>query len=254
LADSTWSSDVAEPFRPATAKGALSRTLRSRRATTFEAIVGLLATSASVRDVGRDAIDELCQRFDVDLENRFASDRRHLYRRYLAHCLEDKALSEQENADLEHLKALLHLAPGDVAAIHDEIAAEVYGKAVDDVLEDLTISSDEDAFLRRLSGELRLSDWIAGDLLATRRQRARDLAMQEASSLDPEFTIHRAAAGEFVGRSETSFDDAVTNALSRGRLAVPGLHWFEVSNISGYVGEAGPRGWHVTVRAGIKTG
>jgi flavin-binding protein dodecin len=40
--------------------------------------------------------------------------------------------------------------------------------------------------------------------------------------------------------------------LAKAVIAIPVLHWFEVTNISGYVGEGKPKGWHVTVRGGIE--
>jgi len=227
--------------------------LRSKRASTFEAIEDLLATAERVRDVSPQAVDAVSQSNGVELESRFPSDRKHLYRRYLACCLEDRVLSEEENADLEHLRDLLHLTLADVGAVHDEVAEEVYGKAVTEVLQDLKISPVEDAFLRRLRGDLHLSDAVASDLLERGRQSARQVALTEASTLDPGFTARRAPLGEFVGRSDESFEDAVVDALSKAQIAIPRLHWFEVSNISGYVGDGKPKGWHVTVRGGIET-
>jgi len=243
---------VAEPFRIAPEKTGLGRSLRSRRTNTIEAIEDVLATCSSLRDVSNQAVDAVCEGEGVDLERRFASDRKHFYRRYLAYCLEDKVLTEEENADLEHLRDLLHLNVEDVATVHDEVVQEVYGRAVEEVLADLKISSEEDAFLRRLRGELRLSEPVAADLLERGRWRARDAARVDASTPDEEFSVYRAPAGEFTGRSEESFEGAVTDALSKAVIAVPKLYWFEVSNISGYVGDGKPKGWHVTVRSGIK--
>lgn len=244
---------MAEPFRPAVPKGGFTRSLRSKRAATFEAIEGVLAACNRLSDVTVRQVDDVCSAQGVDLGSRFASDRKHLYRRYLAHCLEDKVLSSEESEDLEHLQILLRLSTADVASLHDEVAHEVYGRAVAEVLEDLEISPEEDTFLRRLRGELQLSETVAADMLARGQRRARDTALREASALDPEFTVQRAPAGEFVGRSSESFDDAVADALSKALIAIPTLHWFEVSSISGYVGAGNPHGWHVTVRGGIKT-
>jgi flavin-binding protein dodecin len=198
-------------------------------------------------------IDDLSSSHGVDLARRFVSDRKHLYRRYLAYCLEDRVLSAEENAELEHLAKLLHLGAGELAAVHDEVAHEVYGRAVREVLEDLKISPQEDAFLRRLRGDLQLSETEAEQMLERSRETARDAALREASAIDPEFAAQRAPAGAFIGRSEASFEAAVADALSKAQVAIPNLHWFEVTNVSGYVGEGGPSSWHVTVRGGIKT-
>ncbi|MBT8427830.1 MAG: dodecin family protein [Erythrobacter sp.] len=211
-----------------------------------------MATCDRLRDVSVQAVDAVCDSQGVELERRYASDRKHLYRRYLAYCLEDKALSEEENAELEHLRELLHLSPAELATVHDEVAEDVYGKAIQEVLANLKISPEEDAFLRRLRGELHLSEAVATDLLERGRRKVLDVALREAATVDPEFAEHRVPAGDFVGRSDKSFEDAVADALTRATVAIPSLHWFEVANISGYVGDGKPKAWHVTVRGGIE--
>ena len=223
---------MAEPFRIAAAKEGLGRTLRSKRTVTFEAIEGLLANCQRLRDVTVQAVDTVCDDHGVALERRFASDRKHLYRRYLAFCLEDKVLTEEENADLEHLRALLHLQIHDVEAIHDEVAREVYGKAVAEVLADLEVSPEEDAFLRRLRGELHLSEAVTADLLERGRRSVMSTALREASTPDQEFSGHRAPAGEFTGRSEESFEAAVADALAKAKRAIPSLHWFGMARLA----------------------
>jgi flavin-binding protein dodecin len=243
--------NVAGPFRRGSPKSGFGRALRSKRAATFEAIENLLAVSDSVREVGPGAVAQVGDAHGVDLSRRFASDRRHLYRRYLAYCLEDKVLSEEENADLQHLRTLLHLEEGDVAAVHDEVAREVYGKAIQEVLADLEIDAEEEAFLRRLRGELHLSEKVAADLLERGRYDAHDIALSQAASLDDDFSVYRAPSGEFTGRSEATFEEAIADALSKAQIAIPNLHWFEVVHIAGYVGEGKPSGWHVTVRCGL---
>lgn len=242
---------MAEPFRLAAPKSSFGRALRPKRAATFEAIEDLLAACACVREVSVQAIATVCSGQGVDLERKFASDRKHLYRRYLAYCLEDKVLSEDENADLEHLRALLHLGADEVAVVHDEVAREVYGKAVREVLADLEIDAEEEAFLRRLRGELQLSEKAAADLLARGQYDAHDLALSRATSLDDDFSVYRAPAGEFTGRADGTLDEAISDALAKAQIAIPRLHWFEVTRIAGYVGDGKPKGWHVSVRCGI---
>ncbi len=243
---------MAGPFRPAPARSGLGRAIRSKRAVTFEEIEDLFATSGSVREVSHTAVADLCKAHEIDLAHKFASDRKHLYRRYLAYCLEDKALSDEEYAELKHLRTLLYLRESDVAPVHDEVAREVYGKAIQEVLADLEIYAEEEAFLRRLQDELHVSEKDATDLRNRGQIRARDLALSRASAPDDDFSAHRVASGEFTGRSEDSFEAAVADALQKALIAIPRLHWFEVVQMAGYVGDGKPKGWHVTVRCGIQ--
>lgn len=249
--DEREDSTVAGPYRHAPAKSGLGGALRSKRAATFEALENLLAACPSIRGIAAADVDAACHAHGVDLARRFASERKHLYRRYLAYCLEDKALSEAENGDLLHLKTLLHLGDDDVAPIHDEVAREVYGKAVREVLADLRIDADEEAFLRRLRGELHVPDEVASHLLERGQFDARDLALSQASSPDPVFASYRAPSGEFTGRSEETLERAIADALEKAQIAIPGLHWFEVVHVAGYVGKGKPGSWHVTVRCGL---
>jgi len=245
---------MANPFRRApAATGGLGRALRSKRVTTFEALENLLACSEAVRAVRAEEVRDICAAAAVDLNRKYMGDRKDLYRRYLAHCLDDKVLTEEENADLQHLAALLHLSDEDIAPIHEELSEEVYGKAIEEVLEDLRLDPDEENFLRRLRGELHISEEVAQRLYERGEFDARSRAMVEASTGDNEFAYHRVPAGEFTGRSKTSLDAAVTDALTKAVVAVPKLHWFELTNISGYVDEGKPESWLVTVKAGLKT-
>ena len=243
---------MADPFRRSSSPASgFGRALRSRRVTTCEAIEDLLACAEGVRTVGVEAIQEICEDLGVSLRQKYLSDRKHLYRRYLAYCLEDRKLSEQENADLEHLRSLLHLAMDDVVAVHDEVAREVYGKAIQEVLADLKLDPEEESFLRRLRGELRLSERVAGQLLVEGERNARDHALRKASSRDRLFIEHHAPAGEFTGRSTTTIEAAVADALAKATVAIPSLHWFELTHLAGYVEEGEAKGWHVILRAGV---
>ena len=74
----------------------------------------------------------------------------------------------------------------------------------------------------------------------------------DATASDAFFLTHRPPAGDFTGRSTTTLEDAVTDALTKASVIVPDLHWFELTQIAGYVAEGRPKSWHVTVRAGLE--
>lgn len=243
---------MATPFeRSESTKGGIA-VLRRRTSVTLEGIEDLLAEASCVRDVTSAMVSQLCEQRRIDLASRLVRGRRQLYRRYLRHCFDDKVLSDDERADLAHLRALLHLSPEDLSAIHDEVAVEVYGEAVQEVLDDFRLDDDEANFLRGLRGQLGLTNDRAERIMQEERSVARSRALSQAESRDRQFIEHRAAAGEFTGRSNGSLEDAVEDALAKAALAIPSLHWFEVSHIAGYVGDGKTESWHVTLRAGIR--
>jgi len=244
---------MASPYQklePATGSAGV---FRRKSSVTLEGIEDLLADAANVRDVTPVMITDLCEQRKIDLKNRLARGRRLLYRRYLSHCLEDKRLSRDEHADLAHLRLLLHLNQHELSHIHDEVAIEVYGEAVHEVLGDFRLDDQEAAFLTTLQKDLGLSEVKADSIYREESSMARSRAMSEAASRDQQFTLHRKPAGEFTGRSNDSLEAAIEDGLAKATLAVPGLHWFEVGDISGYIEEGHAKSWHVTLRAGIDT-
>jgi flavin-binding protein dodecin len=243
---------MATPFERSESHKPGIAVLRRRTSITLEGIEDMLAEASCVRDVTPVMISQLCEQRRIDLANRLVRGRRQLYRRYLHHCFEDKVLSEDERADLAHLRALLHLAPADLRAIHDDVAVEVYGEAVNEVLEDFRLDDDEAEFLRGLREQLGLTNEKADRILQEGSSAARNRALSQAESRDRQFIEHRAPAGEFTGRSVGSLESAIADALTKAALAIPSLHWFEVSHIAGYVGEGKTESWHVTVSAGIR--
>ncbi len=243
---------MADPFQMTPRQGSrLGQLLRGRRAETFASIEDLFAQAPRLRDVRPDVVWGVCATHGVDMKRRYATERQQLYRRYLEHCFRDKALSEEETADLQHLRAILHLRREEVTRIHDDVARQVYGQAVEEALVDMRLDPEEETFLRRLREELQLPEQEAARLYAERAWQARGRVLTKATSRDQDFVEHRPSAGEFTGRSDTSVEDAVADALQRAALVVPKLHWFEVVHMAGHVEEGRLTGWHVVVRAGL---
>ena len=243
---------MAEPFRrvdPARRERGAGR--RSRRAA-LGAIEELLADADRIRSVTAEAVASLCADHGLDSPRRIPRDRKRLYKRYLEHCLEDGVLDDDESADLDHLRDLLHLEPADLVRVHETVARDVYGAAVEEVLEDLKLDPEEEAFLKRLRSDLRLPEREAARLYDRQAFEARSAALSRASTPDAEMTTRKQPAGEFVGRSDAGLEAAVTDALAKASIAIPELHWFELTEIAGYVTAGSADGWHVSLRAGIK--
>ena len=56
---------------------------------------------------------------------------------------------------------------------------------------------------------------------------------------------------EITGSSKDSFDDAVSNALSRTGETVRNLRWFEVDQIRGHLVDGKIDHWQVTLKIGF---
>jgi hypothetical protein len=122
---------MARPFEGnESAAGGRGRFRRSRRASALDEIEALLARADEIRSVTSADVGSVCAGHGLDSPRRIPRDRARLYRRYLEHCFEDGMLSQEESADLEHLRDLLHLAPREIARVQESVAREVYGAAV----------------------------------------------------------------------------------------------------------------------------
>jgi flavin-binding protein dodecin len=244
---------MAEPFKRTQSNGkGVTATFRRRSSITLERIEDLFAQASCVQDVQHESVQGVCQERGIDLQRRLGRGRAALYGRYLKHCLDDNELSEQENADLKHLREILLLSLDEVMAVHDAVAVEIYGEAVQEVLADFQLDADEAEFLQRLRVDLDLPEDRADRIFRSQEADARSRAINQASSRDAVFSQHRVPAGEFIGRSKDSLESAINDAIAKATLAIPRLHWFEVLETAGYVESGAVSGWHVIVRGGLR--
>ncbi|OBQ56390.1 MULTISPECIES: dodecin [Flavobacteriaceae] len=56
---------------------------------------------------------------------------------------------------------------------------------------------------------------------------------------------------EIVGTSNTSSDDAVSNALAKASKSIQNLRWFEVTNTRGNIENGKVGRWQVTLKIGF---
>lgn len=56
---------------------------------------------------------------------------------------------------------------------------------------------------------------------------------------------------ELTGSSKVSIEDAVQNAISKASTMAKDLRWFQVVETRGYIENAKPSYWQVTVKIGV---
>ncbi len=121
-----------------------------------------LLASKPILDVRRYEISQLLDKYkNANIFRIFKSDIEALYKRYLEHCLRDKAFSEKDLEELQHLKKLLNLTDKDVKALHEEVTKEIYREGVDEALADKRLDEQERDFLEKLQQDLKLPDEVA---------------------------------------------------------------------------------------------
>jgi len=57
---------------------------------------------------------------------------------------------------------------------------------------------------------------------------------------------------ELTGSSETSMDDAIRNAVRKAAKTIRQMHWFEITDMRGNIGDSGDIAfWQVTLKIGF---
>lgn len=245
---------MADPFEKNELPNSMgARVFGARKRSAGQSIENTLAEAAKITNVSESDVRTACRSCSVDSRRQVLKECKSLYGRYLDYCFEDQKLTAEENEDLAHLQQVLGLSDADVRGVQDDVAISVYGRAVAEVLDDLRIEPDEAEFLQGLREALALDEGQAERILQEGALDARYRARQRATSADRAFIARRTPVDEFVGRSETSLESAVGDALEKAALAIPKLHWFEISQLSGYVADGSPSQWYVVVKAGIES-
>ncbi len=245
---------MAEPFqrRSAGGEGFFSRLFGGgAKGNTMREVEQLLAQAERVGDVTPERVSQVAATHGVDLRTQLRKPRRSLYRRFLKHCLTDNALSEQENADLAHLRSILKLQNEDAVQVHDAVARFVYGKAIEQVLEDQRLDRKEEAFLKRLRDDLQIDEPLAQEMLAEGAQRARQRYLAKAVShnvlIDSGETVL-----ELTGTSESSVEDAIRSAIEEAGRAIPSLRRVKVADVEAAIEDGQFARWHVKLQVVLK--
>jgi flavin-binding protein dodecin len=246
---------VAEPFerRPAAQAGVLTRWIGgSGRRQAIREIEDLLGGAERVREVSREQVAEIAARHGVELGQSLHTARKSLYRRYLEHCLQDQAVSEEESADLVHLRQLLQLGDADVAEVQDHVTQVVYGRAIEQVLADHRLDPDEEQFLKRLRQDLAVPETEAERLYAEGALQARQKFMSRSLSHDHVVFAPKERTLDLHGSSTTTIEEAVGNAVTEAAQAIPELDWLELTQVRGEVEDGRVARWQVSVKAGLR--
>ena len=241
---------MARPFDTRDAEaGQRNRLFGRKRTAALNEIEQLLAGCAELRQVSAEDVAQAAAKHGVTLDRKYRGACRDLYRRLLKQCLDDHELTENERADLAHLKTILGLEREDITAVHEQTARTVYGKAVEHVLEDHKVDQEEADFLRCLREELELPERVADSLYEQEERRARHRYFSKTISTDSTLLASHVATLELTGRSEKSVEDAVNSALEEACRAVPELGSAEISQVRVRIRDGVVAEWEVDLKA-----
>ncbi len=223
--------------------------LGRKRTAAIREVEALFAGCDCVRDITTDQVAEAALRHGVDLDGKYRGACRDLYRRFLKQCLDDHRLTQEERADLAHLKKVLKLSAEDVATVHDQVARTVYGHALEQVLQDHRVDPDEADFLRELREQLELAEPVAERLYEKEERRARHRYFSKTISTEGALFASHEATLELSGTSRESLEHAVNAALEEACRAVPELGYAEIRRVSIRVEDGRAAEWRVELKA-----
>ncbi|MFV1988786.1 MAG: dodecin domain-containing protein [Gemmatimonadota bacterium] len=249
---------MAEPFqtRPpdAEGEGLLARvTGRRSRAATVRGLESLFADAARVRDVASEHVTAVGERHGIDLAAHLRTARRQLYRRFLEHCLDDFILSELEVEDLLHLRRVLHLSDADVDHVQNRVTRDVYGSAVETVLEDNLVDDEEKAFLKRLSEDLDVPEFHASTIFEQGVRRAQQRTLKGAA-IESAFLRSDGESLELEGSSRVGLSEAIQDVVDHAVESMPDLAWADLSHVRVRVSDGRIVQWCVRLSAAAEDG
>ena len=64
-------------------------------------------------------------------------------------------------------------------------------------------------------------------------------------------TDHTYKRIELVGSSQTTIEDAVSNALAKAARTIHNMRWFEVIDTRGHIDDGKVQYWQVTIKVGF---
>jgi hypothetical protein len=179
-----------------------------------------LFASRDVQDIEFDDIFEITDRYRFNFKTKFHKELKDIYRKYLAYCINDKVLSDDEIKQLRHIKEVLFLTDKDVEGVNNEVVTNAYSDEVKNIIADGKVTDEEKSFLEKLQSDLKLPDAIAAQIYqkdATELYKNMLDKVLADELLSPEEDAELNALAKNLN-IEASLDPATKNILDKHRL------------------------------------
>jgi len=174
----------------------------------------------NLRAVSLEEVQEVGERYKVNLARKFPGELENFYSDYLRYCLVDKKLSAEEERDLIHLKSILSLNDKAVDRIHRETVETVYSETVEEALENGRLEENEREFLEKLQQHLKLPETVAQKIYAEKAENLLASCLQAAVE-DERFSPEEESELEALARNlgiKLKYDEKTRPALDKYRL------------------------------------
>jgi hypothetical protein len=131
-----------------------------------------LFAKKSIKEINSIHLQEIENRYNVNLNKEYQLNLEEFYAVYLNHCLIDKSLSDDEIDTLNHLKLILSLNDKSINNINAKLGTIIYKSSFQEVVSDGKISKKEEAFLNKLESDLNLPKQLVDKISEETRKTA----------------------------------------------------------------------------------
>lgn len=115
-----------------------------------------LLASLPLQEISKANIDEIEQRYQINIEHEFKLNLEEFYAVYLNHCLNDGALSDLELENLNHLKLILSLKNDSIEKLNFKIGEIIYTRFLEKAISNGRLIRKEEDFLDKIEKDLQL--------------------------------------------------------------------------------------------------
>jgi hypothetical protein len=183
-----------------------------------------LLASHPVKEISKQQIYEMEQRYQITLEQEFKLNLEEFYAVYLNFCLADKSFDNEDVENLNHLKSILSLDENTIEKLHHKVGEIVYRKYFEKSIANGRLAKKEEDFLEKLEKDLKLSkllvDKIASETAGNHiRNYVENLIKNQNLSPDEEKEIEN-----IVTSLNVNLEDQLNEQMKR-QLKQLKLYW-----------------------------
>jgi stage V sporulation protein K len=181
-----------------------------------------LCEVATVQELPRNLLDQIGAKHQINVRDHCLDELKTLYREAVAYYLTDDCLSDEERADLAHLRTVLKLEDSEATSVHEGVARASYKTAVEAVLRDGVLMQEEQQRIKMLASDLGLSEMTAREVLvaegiAVLRARMNEVVADSRVTPDEEQSIQVLAEALGISLDQESALIDVKTLFDAGR-------------------------------------
>lgn len=183
----------------------------------------LLANSQSdIENIKPENINEIAEKYKLNLAKEFKESRSDLFTKYVLHCLTDQKLDEKEIRTLRHLRDLLILDENDTKKLISLETDRLYQLQINEVLSDGKLEARELENLEKLKNDLLLPNKIASKIFEKSAKERLNQVLEKALSDERVSPDEEAELQQLARNLGIEFDLA---EASKGKLEKYKLYW-----------------------------